>query len=69
MNQDIYNEYQRRVRELREAQERSFRLEADFLRGGVLNGYANEALEDYMHKRSEFGVWLVRYHEELFAQS
>ena len=67
MKDDIRNEYQRRVRELREAQERSFRLEADFLRGGVLNGHANEALDDYMHKRSEFGGWLVRHHEELFA--
>ena len=68
MNQDLHNEYQLRVKELREAQARSFRLEADFLRGGVLNGQANEALDDYMHKRSSFGVWLVRHHEELFAR-
>ena len=67
MNEEIRKEYQLRVRELREAQERSFSLEVAFLRGGVLNRHANDAITDYIHKRSEFGVWLVRHHEELFA--
>lgn len=68
MNEDLRNEYERRVRELREALDRSARLEADFFKGGVLNAQANAALDDYMHKRSAFGVWLVRHHEELFAR-